>query len=324
MTRISAATSCRNSVVSLALLGLACAHPSPDPRWTSLGRSCPADAPVVDVPAAALDSLGLSIPAPAVTPDDRWAALAREVPGGFAGMMLEGGLVVFLVDTTQRDAALAALAARRGLEGRDPKRVRVRKVRWNFAQLYDWYRYLNLHVWSDSGVVTSDIDEAENRITYGVMGESGRRRLERRLAALRPRLPCFLVAVEVVGPPPEKAVARVTARLGSDTTRIILPDTVRRGSEFTVTVWTFGGGCIRELAPSAVSVHGLYARVTLYHVRRQGAICLGDLIEFRQTVPLRFDESGVATIAVRGVSNGLDFGDTKPQWVVVERHVVVR
>ncbi|PYP13015.1 MAG: hypothetical protein DMD56_02045, partial [Gemmatimonadetes bacterium] len=150
------------------------------------------------------------------------------------------------------------------------------------------------------------------------------RRLERRLAALRPRLPCFLVAVEVVGPPPEKAVARVPARLGSDTTRIILPDTVRRGSEFTMTVWTFGGGCIRELAPSAVSVHGLYARVTLYHVRRQGAICLGDLIEFRQTVPLRFDESGVATIAVRGVRNGLDFGDTKPQWVVVERHVVVR
>ena len=157
------------------------------------------DAPVVDVPAAALDSLGLSIPAPGVTPDDRWAALAREVPGGFAGEMLEGGLVVFLVDTTQRDAALAALAARGGLEGMDPKRVRVRKVRWNFAQLYDWYRYLGLHVWSASGLVTSDIDEAQNSITYGVKDESGRRRLERLLAELRPPPPCFLVAIEVVG-----------------------------------------------------------------------------------------------------------------------------
>src|SRR3989449_203479 len=321
MTRISAATSCRNSVVALALLGLACAHPSPGPRWTPLAPSCAADAPAVELPAAQRDSLGGPVPESRATSDDRWAAAAREVPGGFAGKMLEGGLVVFLVDTTQRDAALAA---RGGLEGRDPKRVRVRKVRWNFAQLYDWYRYLNLHVWSDSGVVTSDIDEAENRITYGVMGESGRRRPERRLAALRPRLPCFLVAVEVVGPPPEKAVARVPARLGSDTTRIILPDTVRRGSEFTMTVWTFGGGCIRELAPSDISVHGLRARVTLYHVRRQGAICLGDRIEFRQTVQLRFDKSGVATIAVRGVSNGLDFGDAKPQWVVLERHVVVR
>jgi len=305
-------------------LGVACAHPSEAPRWARLGSSCPADAPAVELPAALRDSLGGPVPESRATIDDRWAEAARELPGGFAGKMLEGGLVVFLVDTTQRDAALAALAARGGLEGRDPKRVRVRKVRWNFAQLYDWYRYLGPHVWSDSAVVTSDIDEAENRITYGVMGESGRRRLERRLAALRPRLPCFLVAVEVVGPPPEKAVARVPARLGSDTTRIILPDTVRRGSEFTMTVWTFGGGCIRELAPSDVSVHGLRARVTLYHVRRQGAICLGDLIEFRQTVQLRFGKSGVATIAVRGVSNGLDFGDAKPQWVVLERHIVVR
>ena len=114
--------------------------------------------------------------------------------------MLEGGLVVFLVDTTQRDAALAALAARGGLEGMDPKRVRVRKVRWNFAQLYDWYRYLGLHVWSASGLVTSDIDEAHNSITYGVKDESGRRRLERLLAELRPPPPCFLVAIEVVGP----------------------------------------------------------------------------------------------------------------------------
>src|SRR2546429_1392834 len=323
MTRTSAATSCRNPVVAVALLGVACAHPSEAPRWARLGQSCPADAPAVEVPVTLRDSVR-GLWASFRDDDDRWADLAREVPGGFAGMMLEGGLVVFLVDTTQRDAALAALAARRGLEGRDPKRVRVRKVRWNFAQLYDWYRYLNLHVWSDSGVVTSDIDEAENRITYGVMGESGRRRLERRLAALRPRLPCFLVAVEVVGPPPEKAVARVPARLGSDTTRTILPDTVRRGSEFTMTVWTFGGGCIRELAPSAVSGHGLYAPLTPHHLARQGAFCLGDRIEFRQTVQLRFDKSGLATIELRGVTNGLEFGDAKPQWVIVERHVVVR
>ncbi len=279
----------------------------------------------MDVPAAVLDSLGLSIPARSVTPDDRWAALAQEVPGGFAGSILEGGLVVFLVDTAQRDAALAALAARGALQGRDPKRVRVRQVRWNFAQLYDWYGYLNRQLDFDrDNVAMSDIDEAENRIDYGVMGEGARRALEHRLAALRPALPCFLVAVEVVGPPPDKLLSRVPARLGSDTTRIIVPDAVRRDSEFTMTVWTFGGGCIRELAPSDVSVHGLRARVTLYHVRRQGAFCLGDRIEFRQTVGLRFEKSGVATIEVRGVSNGLDCGDTKPQWVVLERHVVVR
>src|SRR2546430_3157892 len=198
MTRISAATSCRNSVVALALLGLACAHRSPGPRWARLGRSCRADAPAVELPAAQRDSLGGLVPESRATSDDRWAEAARELPGGFAGKILEGGLVVFLVDTTQRDAALAALAARGGLEGMDPKRVRVRKVRWNFAQLYDWYRYLGLHVWSDSGLVTSDIDEAHNSITYGVNDESGRRRFGRVLPDMSPPPPPLLHAVAVV------------------------------------------------------------------------------------------------------------------------------
>ena len=258
--------------------------------------------------------------------DDRWADLAREVPGGFAGMMLEGGLVVFLVDTTQRDAALGALAARGALGGRDPRRVRVRKARWDFSQLIDWYHYLNLHVWHDR-VVESDIDEEHNRITYGVMGEAARRQLDRQLAALRPPPPCFLVAIEVVGPPPEKAVTRVPARLASnrDTARVILPDTVPRGSEFPMTVWTFGGGCIREAADSRVSVHGLRARVTLYHIRRLlTAVCTSDLIQFPQTVRLRFDKAGEATIEIRGVTNELEWDPVTPSWIVLERHVVVR
>src|SRR5207247_5605368 len=165
---------------------------------------------------------------------------------GFAGTMLEGGGWVFLVDTTQRDAALAALGARGGLAGRDPKRVRVRKVRWNFAQLYDWYGYLNRHLDFDrDNVAMSDIDEAENRITYGVMGEGARRALEHRLAALRPPPPCFLVAVEVVGPAPDKLVSRVPARLGSDSTRSILPDPVSQGGQFPMPAPTLGDGCNR-------------------------------------------------------------------------------
>lgn len=313
------------SLGAVAVLGLACAHPSPAPGWADLGQSCPASAPVAEVPAAVRDSL----PSPrfGATVDDRWAEAARELPGGFAGEIIEGSRIVFLVDTTQRDAALAALAARGGLEGSDPQRVRVRKVRWNFAQLYDWYRYLNLHVWRDAGVVTGDIDESNNRITYGVMGESGRRRLERLLAQLRPPPPCFLVAIEVVGPPPEKATERVPARLvmSRDTARVSLPDTVLQGSEFSMTVTAFAGGCTREAAGSDVSVRGLRARVTLYHLRRQvTAICTSDLLHLRQTVLLRFDQAGVATIELRGITNELDWGRAAPQWVVIERHVVVQ
>src|SRR5204863_9789459 len=100
--------------------------------------------------------------------------------------------------------------------------------------------------------------------------------------------------------------------------------TVSRGREFPMPAPTFAGASSRELPPTHVSVHGLRARVTSYPVRRQGAFCLGHRIEFRQTVQLRFDKSGLATIELRGVTNGLEFGDAKPQWVVLERHVVVR
>ena len=45
-------------------------------------------------------------------PDDRWATIAQTVPG-FAGWFWEGTtLVLMLVDTAQRDAAVAALAGR--------------------------------------------------------------------------------------------------------------------------------------------------------------------------------------------------------------------
>lgn len=309
----------------VAALSLACAPHSSGPTWVRAGQPCPADAPVVDLPAGVRDSVR-RLEVGHRSGDDRLAELAREVPGGFAGMMLDGDLVVFLVDTTQRDAALAALAARGALDGRDPKQVRVRKARWDFAQLFDWYQYLNLHMWRVSGVVTSDIDDAANRITYGVMGESGRRRAERRLAELRPPPPCFLVTLDVVGPPPEKATTRVPARLvsGRDTAQVTLPDTVRRGSEFSMKVTTFAGGCIREGAGSDVSVHGLRARITLYHLRRRlSAVCTSDEIHFPQTVRLRFDRAGVATIELRGVANELDF-DAAPQWVVLTRHVVVQ
>src|SRR5438046_9079550 len=106
MTRTSAATSCRNPVVAVALLGVACAHPSEAPRWARLGSSCPADAPVVEVPATLRASVRL-LWSGHETDADRWAAAARDVPGGCGGTMREGGIVVFLVDTREGQAAAA-------------------------------------------------------------------------------------------------------------------------------------------------------------------------------------------------------------------------
>ena len=82
--------------------------------------------------------------------------------------------------------------------GRDPNHVRARKVRWDFAQLHDWYAYLNLHGFQlDSGWTSSGLDEAHNQVMYGVVDEVTRKRYERRLARLG--IPCGLVNIEIVG-----------------------------------------------------------------------------------------------------------------------------
>ena len=118
----------------------------------------------------------------------------------------------------------------------------------------------------------------------------------------------------------------VPARLISvpDTAVITVPDTVRRGRAFTVKVRAFAGGCIREGGGSRVTIHELVADVTPLHVRRvEGDVCTDDELLFTQTISVRFDEAGLGRIRFHGAANRLDFG-AQPQWVVIERTVVVR
>jgi hypothetical protein len=123
-----------------------------------------------------------------------------------------------------------------------------------------------------------------------------------------------------------QAADTVPARLISyaDTAATIVPDTVRLGQAFTVTVTAFAGGCIRTGGGSRVSIHGLVADVTPLHVRRVvGNACDSDLILFPQSISLRFDRAGLGRIRFHGAANRLDSG-AQPQWVVIERRVVVR
>jgi len=109
-----------------------------------------------------------------------------------------------------------------------------------------------------------------------------------------------------------------------DTASLIVPDTVSRGHAFTVTVTAFAGGCIREAGGSRVSIDRQVADVTPLHVRRVvGNFCHLDLILLPQTISLRFDQPGLGRIRFHGAANLLDPG-TQPQWVVIERTVVVR
>jgi hypothetical protein len=180
-----------------------------DSSWARLSRPCPNDAPVRFAPVRPELPPGL-----VRTRDDHAAELARRVPGGYGGLFVEydpplqpdGAIryetrrpVVFLVDTTQREAALRALAS--GTQSDQPALhvvgARIRSARWSFAELYDWYGLL-LNIVSREGIVTTGIDKKHNRILFGVHDAAARYRLERDLARLD--LPCFLVGIHVVGP----------------------------------------------------------------------------------------------------------------------------
>jgi hypothetical protein len=106
------------------------------------------------------------------TLDDQWSDVARDTPGGFAGVIRENGVsVVFLTDTSKKAEALAALAERHVYYG-TLAGTRVRAARWNFMQLAEWYRYLRVGL--AVPVTLSDIDEGKNRITLGTADSASR------------------------------------------------------------------------------------------------------------------------------------------------------
>jgi hypothetical protein len=133
------------------------------------------------------------------TIDDQWAEIARQVPGGWGGFyLLNGQPTIYLVHPERRDEAVAALYAFGvGQPGFDVRLSAVLRGRWDFAQLYDWYRYINVQARTVGGLYFTDIDEAQNRLHYGV--DSGAvRQFEAFLQALD--LPCDLLTVEATEP----------------------------------------------------------------------------------------------------------------------------
>lgn len=201
-------------VVAVAMLSLTsgCSDPAVpeanDPSWAQLNRSCPADAPATSLSPARRDTIGEY--AGALYQDALWARYARQAPGGFAGLFFAPGsgrqtgpLTVLLARPHQRAAALEALERLFRDAGDDriaaqlPGAV-VQPARWDFAQLFDWRRYLDRHAWKVQGVTMADTDEVENRIQYGVVDEAARERLTRVLRGLD--LPCYLVGIKIVPP----------------------------------------------------------------------------------------------------------------------------
>lgn len=170
-----------------------------EPTWVALSKPCPADAPAYGVPAGLLATPPSDRPQ---SPDDRWAALARRVPGGLGGIFYEDGqLVMVLVDPAQREQAIAALE-----QLLDPMRdarlldelptTRVKQGRWDFGQLHDWYAFLH-QAPLPAGQTFSEITVRQNRITFGVKDEETRQKATQVLDGLD--IPCYLVALQIRG-----------------------------------------------------------------------------------------------------------------------------
>jgi hypothetical protein len=190
--------------VGLAALSLAgCRSPvdvSPGPlfddptvRWANLTKACPSNAAAV--PLSADKRIALSAGS-SRTIDDMDAEVARKIPGGWGGrFFLENGTTnMFLVDPSQKDAAIAALNATGIAVTAD---INVRQGRWDFGQLYDWYHYVLANSLQSVAWSGTDIQEARNRIEIAVINEGERSKLEAKLSSLG--IPCYLVAIYIRG-----------------------------------------------------------------------------------------------------------------------------
>lgn len=161
-------------------------------QWADVGRTCEPSAPARVLTAEQRATL----PGPSPTSDYELAELTRDVTGGFGGIMVPDGVwTMYLVDPSARDEATAELLAL----GAIPQAPQVvLKGRWTFAEMFDWKRYLAVHMEWPAGMVSADVQEGRNRIEYGVRDETARAELEAGLTGLD--LPCYLVAIGISGP----------------------------------------------------------------------------------------------------------------------------
>ena len=166
-----------------------------DPAWAVLDRVCTPDAPIGVLSAAQRATLSPFSHGESRVIDDDWADAARTIPGGWGGGYIDRGTpTIFLSDPSQHDAAIAALSTLHlpGL-AMDVAGARVRRGRWDFAQLADWFAYLRPYIPATSGLQSADIQEAQNRLEYTVPTTANRLALEAALRPLHP--PCYLVAI---------------------------------------------------------------------------------------------------------------------------------
>jgi hypothetical protein len=134
--------------------------------------------------------------APGKSIDDRFADIGRAAPG-FGGMFVRGGaLNVYLVDRAQQAAARRTIESVFGADAVPAGGVRFLAADYSFSQLKAWQQRANA-LFELPGVVTTDVDEAANRVAVGVESASAARAAANELAAAG--IPAGAVRIDVVG-----------------------------------------------------------------------------------------------------------------------------
>jgi hypothetical protein len=115
------------------------------------------------------------------TSDDRFAAVARQVPG-FGGMFYDqdGILQVYLLEQKEpvSDALMASLndaitrEVGRG-EHLSSKGIEVLEGQYSFLDLHSWQQQMSPTMLALPGVVFTDIDESKNRLRIGITDSPG-------------------------------------------------------------------------------------------------------------------------------------------------------
>jgi hypothetical protein len=170
-------------------------------RLADIGKACTPESPATVLEGPRLDSLPPESRTRRGSSDEAWVELARTAPGGIGGIFLDAGVgYLWLVDPSKRSEAIAAIAAtslgiamqQTGFPLQDAV---VLKARWDFAQLADWYAYVVSRALPEVRWSSADIQEARNRLEFGVVDEVARLDLESKLKTLD--LPCNLIAIRI-------------------------------------------------------------------------------------------------------------------------------
>jgi hypothetical protein len=128
------------------------------------------DVPAPSAPTVRPTPSGFAI-AQDATPEQMAVA---EAVTGFGGYFLDetGAPTVYLTDPGRRAEAEQALAAFLADRGFTPADLRVRQGTFEYAQLDAWYRQARPDAFAVAGIILGDVDEARNRIRFGVANAS--------------------------------------------------------------------------------------------------------------------------------------------------------